>query len=341
MKECLESLVGLSRTECECYSGIEDSLKLSPYGLFLDELEGIDLKVIQAGLRCGEDLDTNFPILYENAANFFETDLQVAISESHKQKHTPFIGKIGERKYSAAISTSALVGIFLDTNTLEGASIIVKTARFYFTNTGNLSLKLYANDELIETFPIEITSAGETLYDFETPLDLPLTENGVKVDYYFVYEPGGLIPYNTKISCGCAGVELVRKNFLMAKGFKGASISSYSTDGNAYGISLDAIIGCSIDDIMCDFMADSVFARRAAMAIWYKLGVLAIEKLFSSREINFDTFSDREYLYGRKRKFVKNYENIILWLSENTTIANSLCFICNNAKKATMGKILI
>lgn len=341
MKECVESLVGLSRTECECYSGISEDIKTSPYSLFLDELEGIDLKVIQAGLKCGDDLDSNFETLYENAANFFETDLQVAISENHKQKYTPFVGKIGERKTSAAISTTALVGLYLDTNTLEGASMIIQTARFYFTNTGTLNLKLYANDELQDTFVIDITSAGETLHTFATPLDLPLTENGIKIDYYFVYEPGGLIPYNNKVSCGCAGVEQVRKNFLTVKGFKGSSIDSYSLDGNAYGISLDAVISCSIDDIVCDFMMDSIFARRAAMAIWYKLGVLAIEKLFSSREINFDTFTDREYLYGRRSKFVKNYENIILWLSENTTISNSLCFICNNAKRATMGKILV
>src|SRR5690606_30767517 len=99
MKECLSNIVGLSRTECDCYE-ISGPLKSSSLNLYVDELEGIDLVLIKNALRCGEELEENFRTLFKNAVNFFESDLQVAIAENYKQKYNPFVGRIGEYKYS-------------------------------------------------------------------------------------------------------------------------------------------------------------------------------------------------------------------------------------------------
>lgn len=341
MKACLEGLVGLSQTECECYTIEDDSLKESSLGLFVDDLEGIDLELIQNAIKCGDTLSTNFEKLYNNAVNFFESDLQIAISESYKQKHSPFIGKIGETKYTNVTPINTFVGLKLDTKYVDGAAIILNSINLFFDNSGTVSLQVYKNDETFGTpYSIPVTQ-GNTLHKLPTPLILPIYENGIKNNYYFVYNGAGLQPMDNKTSCGCAGVEQLRGKFLTAKGVFGTSINSYSTKEYAYGLSLNVTISCSIDNMLCDFMVDSTFKRMAGQAIWWKLGVLMIEKLFASREINFDTFSDREYLYGRKNKFEKNYKNIILWLSENTTINNSNCFICDSTKVMTMGKILM
>lgn len=342
MKECLEGLVGLSRTDCECFSSLPEAVKESSLNLFVDELEGIDLQVIENALNCGDDLGDDFETMYENAVNLFEVDLQVAISETYKQKFKPYIGKAGELKYSKVVSTSALGGIKLDTNYVDGASIVVKAINLLFNASGTVTLKVYKNDEELEDLEQEIVVAsGKTTHTLPTPFNLPIVENGIQNDYFFVYETAGLQPYDNKTSCGCSGVEQLRGKFLTVRGVTGSDIDNLATNSYAYGISLDLVVSCSIDNLLCEFMVENTFMRMAGQALWYKLGVLTIESLFASRQINFDTFSDREYLYGRKSKFDKNYKNIIAWLADNTTINSSNCFVCNPINKSIVGKILL
>lgn len=218
----------------------------------------------------------------------------------------------------------------------------MSTIYLYFANTGSLTLEIYKNGEkLDDDYDINIDSTS-VKFDLPSPLILPITENGVRNEYHFLYAPGSLQPMNNKTSCGCSGIESNRKKFLTPVGVIGTDIDNLSTNSNfAYGLSLEVVVSCSIDNIICEFMIDTVFERRFAMAQWYKMGVLIIEALFASREINFDTFTDREYLYGRRSKFDKQYRNLVLWLSENTTINQSNCFVCDSTKVMKMGKNLI
>lgn len=341
MKPCFENLVGLSRSECDCFDEIDESLKRSKLSLWLDEHEGVDLQLIQNAIQCGDDLENNFEKIYSNAVNFLESDLQVAISESFKQRNKAFIGMVGETKFDKPIATSPMVGMKLKTQNVDGASIVVNSVGLFFDNVGNINLQVYKNDQKLGEFPIEITSKRQT-FTFPTPLNLPIVEHGIRNEYYFVYEVGTMQPMNNKSSCGCQGVETVRSKFLVPQGVKGGSFATLGVDAAySYGLSLNVIVSCSVDSLICGFMTDSTFERRAGMALWYKMGVLLIEKLFASRDINFDTFTDREYLYTRKKKFESLYTNLVLWLSENSKINESNCFICDTTKVMRMGKILI
>ncbi len=341
MKSCFEGLVGLSQLECECFT-VAAAQKESSLNLFVDDLEGIDLELIQNAIGCGDTLEQSFDKMYGSAVNFFESDLQVGISENFRQKNKAYIGKIGETKFSSPISTSTYVGMKLKTNHVDGASIVVNSINFYFNNTGEIILQVYKNDELLSTeYTIPIV-AQSTNYPLPEPLILPIVENGIRNDYYFVYAVGTMQPMNNKTSCSCSGIEEVRSKFLTAQGVKGPTFEDLDIDSNyAYGMSLNVLISCSIDNLVCGFMDDDVFLRRTGMALWYKMGVLFIEKVFASRKINFDTFSDREYLYTRKKKFESNYSNLVMWLSENSRITESNCFICDTRKVMTMGKNLI
>ncbi|WP_179022052.1 hypothetical protein [Winogradskyella forsetii] len=341
MKECFEGLIGLSQSDCECYE-VDAALKESSLGLFVDDLEGIDMQLIKNALPCGDEFETNFNKLYNSAVNFYESDLQVAISENYRQRYSPYIGRIGEHKYDKPLNASTLMGLKLDTNNVDSASIVVSSASLFFDSPGTINLMVYKNETKLDTeYPIDVIE-GTTSFSFPSPLNLPISENGLKNDYYFVFTSDGPRPMNNKNSCSCQGVESVRGKFLKPKGVSGTNYNTLSIDNNyANGISLNATMSCSIDSMLCDFMVDQLFHRRTGIALWYKMGVLMIEKLFASREINFDTMSDREYLYGRKNKFAKEYKNLILWLSENTMINNSNCFVCDSRKSMYMGKNLI
>lgn len=341
MKPCFENLVGLSRSECECFDDIDPELSKSKLKLWLDELEGIDLELIQNAIQCGDDLEKNFEKIYSNGVNFLESDIQVAISESYKQRNKPFVGIIGELKFDRPIATENMVGLKLKTQHVDGASIVVKSINLFFQNTGNIILQVYKNDQKLGEYPIEILNKRQ-LFEFPLPLNLPIVENGMRNEYYFVYEANTMQPMNNKTSCGCQGVEQIRSKFLVPSGVKGTAFINLINDPQwAYGLSLNAVISCSIDNLICEFMVDTTFERRAGMALWYKMGVLLIEKLFASRSINFDTFTDREYLYTRKKKFESLYTNLVMWLAENSRINESNCFVCDSTKVMKMGKILI
>ena len=310
--------------------------------MYKRQLEGIDLQLLKSAIGCGETLQKAFEKSYSSAINFFESDLQVYISESHRQKYSPYVGRIGERKFDRPIGTSTLSGLKLETNNIDSASIVIKNISLFFDAVGTISLQVYKNNEALgDPYEIEVVD-GVKEFTLPDALNLPISEFGVKNDYYFLYTSDGPQPQNNKSSCSCNGIESIRGKFLKPKGVSGTAYHDLKQDSTyAFGLSINATISCSIDSMLCDFMVDSTFNRRAGIALWYKVGVLMIEKVFSSREINYDTMSDREYLYGRKRKFEKEYKNLLVWLSENTTIKNSNCFICNNNKRMTMGKNLI
>ncbi|AVR47255.1 hypothetical protein C7S20_19465 [Christiangramia fulva] len=342
MKECLEGLVGLSKSDCPCYTIDDPAVKESTMGLFLDDLEGIDLEIVQIALKCGEDLVDNFNNLYSKAAFKLETDLQVAIADNYRQKYNPYNGRIGEKKFDKPIAVQPLVGLKLDTKYVEGASIVIKSVDLYFNAAGTITLQVWKNDEHLTDYDETINVVdGKTSHNYTTPLNLPIVENYEKNDYYFVYAPGALQPMNNKYSCGCQGVESVRGNFLKPYGVKGADFDSLSIDNTyAFGISLNAVISCSIDSLLCDFTIDDKFYRMLAIALWYKMGELLIEEFFGSREISFDAFSNREFMDKQRYRFRANCKNSIDWMAENSAIYQSNCFICNPQTRATMGKIL-
>src|SRR5690606_28036467 len=158
--------------------------------------------------------------------------------------------------------TGSFIGLKLDTKHVEGAAIILNSINLFFNNSGTVTLQVYKNDELLDDeYVIEVTP-GTTSHQLETPLMLPIYENGIKNDYYFVYDGTGLQPMNNKVSCGCQGVEQLRGKFLTLRGVYGTSIDNYTTKEYAYGLSLNVSISCSIDNMLCDFMLDDTFQRR-------------------------------------------------------------------------------
>lgn len=341
MKQCFEGLIGLSQLSCDCFD-VDNDLKSSKFGLFLDELEGIDLQLIQTALKCKSELGTNFESIYSRSVNFFESDLQKNISDLYSQRHRPYIGRVGEKRATQSLSTDNVSGIKLNAQNVEGASIVINSLSLYFLNTGTLTLQVFKNGEQFGNDIVIQIEANKTSYSINEPIKLPLVEHGIINEYFIVYDSTNLIPLNNKNSCGCSGIESLRSKFIKPQGVSGSDVDNLEVNNTyAYGLSLNVMISCDIDNLICDFMLEGVFERRAALAIWYKMGILTIEELFSSREINFDTFSDREYLYGRKNKFTKEYNSLVYWLANNTNIKNSNCFVCDSAKVMSMGKNLI
>ena len=51
---CFENIIGLSRTPCPCVEDLNADAVVSESGLFLDELDGLSINMLNAGVDCGQ-----------------------------------------------------------------------------------------------------------------------------------------------------------------------------------------------------------------------------------------------------------------------------------------------
>ena len=51
---CFENIIGLSRTDCECVEARPVDAGVTESGLYLDELDGLTIRMAEAKRDCGE-----------------------------------------------------------------------------------------------------------------------------------------------------------------------------------------------------------------------------------------------------------------------------------------------
>ena len=99
----------------------------------------------------------------------------------------------------------------------------------------------------------------------------------------------------------------------------------------AHGFSLDVEIKCDTGRLICrEFDSQNKIAVASAWANLYKAGELLIEKILSSSEITRFTLMNREYLYGKRNNYKKEYEMRIQYLAYEIDVTRGDCFICQN-----------
>jgi hypothetical protein len=93
---CLREVVGFSRTECACVGDWDESYALSDSGLYLSELQGMSLRILDSLGGC-EDIWEKMTAARENAINAFKLDLVQALMKYKEPVRHPFSGDIGGR----------------------------------------------------------------------------------------------------------------------------------------------------------------------------------------------------------------------------------------------------
>ena len=94
---CFNDVIGISRKEDLCVEGSFDDTSLS--GLYLDELQGISLRILNAtggNATLIEKMDN----ARENAINAFKVDVMQKILETKEHARSKFIGDIGGKSFT-------------------------------------------------------------------------------------------------------------------------------------------------------------------------------------------------------------------------------------------------
>lgn len=364
--ECLENVIGLSESMCECFD-TPSHANLSLSGLFLDKLEGLDLNMANAAANC--EHGTLWNILDDARAEGikqFRTFLFLGLNKEYKKRHPAFKGAIGQEAGRDSLSLSGdYAGDSYYTNNIRGAYWKINRIGLVFTQAGTFDISIYDDREDGPLETVSVTSAANKINwnTLSTPIILPLTnDTGQAVRYDFLYDTSAItgLPKNNKLPAGCScnkgfyyNEEVPNysangwRKYLMASGVSGSNVSSIEdrdnlSRGSVYsnGIVLDAEFTCDIQDLLCQSISDfdnGPLALAIATAIRYISGAFVIDAILASGNITFYTMTDRERLMGKKNSYTKSYTDLVNEIVKQFNISGNDCLICNNTGPTKKG----
>lgn len=348
--ECLTNIVGISANDCVCITdGLtpeqKTEIKKSVSGLYLDrDLEGgISLSDVRLLDYCN-DYYTIAKNAIESASRRFSDDLLITLSKRYKSAKAKFIGALGRVDYSGTLDVNKKYQILKvkPHETSRSAVLTINGIRVIADSDAMSTVKIFAVRSG-ETSGVEVFSAPITLaanryaaVNLSAPLEFPLYESGYIIDYYFIWErPDGLSinPKDNKTKCNCTGGNAFDGYVSLFGGETDSLESITASDPYSHGFNIDGEIACETGNVVCrEFNAQNEVAIISAWAILYKAGELINEAILNSPEINRFTTMNREYLWGKRNHFRKEYEARVAYLGSEIDLSSSDCYICRESR---------
>lgn len=341
--ECLGNIIGLTRSDCECFEVGDNE---SDSNLWLDELEGLNLKMADGATDCETgSLADLLKLAREQGIAAFKTDYASKMAANWKQSRSTFLGIIGKSKeFDADYNVSTLAGQRIVFAPVKNGIWKITRIGTLMDTTGTVELNIYNNisDDPLHTFTLNAT-ANKTNWNV-LPETIYLPMYSVEVDYleyFFVYTTAGKKPKNAKLNCSsCSGKKIyfncnspqidmkmndARLQFVQwcnVTGINGSTIESLKAANASFvdcamGIFTDGEMKCNSQGIACndtDYEYSNV-AKVKAYATWYRSGAFLINMILSTQQVNRYTMLDREALYGKRNHYIKEYGERIEWLT--------------------------
>lgn len=355
MIDCLETLVGITRDECECLPEIPESHQFniteSTSGVYIDEL--LDIQMSNQG-PCGPDDEyVRINRAMESAERQLVTDLVYELTTEKKQDNGRIIppmskslnswrGMFGDYKQkSTAVSTAEYMGLRLTSKIYRGATVKIIKAYVNNREAGEVTvgIKNSLGEQIKSEAAVTVATAG-TWVEIEdwanTTLSLSTTEN-TGLDYY-LYTKGNSTPYRNEMPCTCGSPEWMK--YFKRTGFKASDLDEYISDGQGgamvstdmmYGLRFEFELDCSIEQSLCQITGDS--RDMLARALAYGTCMKVIESVKTDNKSSLWANVQPERLAHMHKQFEEPYLALIQGLS--ATQNWSPCYSCNLITRRT------
>ena len=340
LPECLENVIGFTRQECECIGDYETDYSASDSGLFVDELQGMSLRILDSFGAC--------PYLWEkmtnarlNAINAFKTDIMIEILKYKEPIRTRFTGDIGYKQSKALVgAVNDYYGLRMYSD-VRGGTFTLRSITVMLNTTEALNLYIYDEYDLLYTIPITSQADRPKTTDI-VPIEFALDRN-----YYFLIDPVGT-PYSTRLTCGCGTYhwcfcvekpcyKLSRDKWTewsMIGGVAGDDLTTREDWGcsqTANGLSLHGNFTCSMMNALCN--EDSDFVNNEidvaiAWAILYKTGEFLTNYIMDSGEVSRYTLLGTEALNENRIYYNKRYAVMIDFIAQSIDDDRDDCLRC-------------
>jgi hypothetical protein len=314
---CFEEVVGLSRTDCACYTTTMPlEATNSASDLYLDELPGLNLKKLFAASTCEADAWTIMRRGVEHGTRRFKEEVLRNVLANTAWKRSPVRNQIGDDSQSsrAVRLNKTYHGLSLMLADHVGGTATVKRIGTRMKFTGNITLNIYEadNDTPIRTETISAV-ANQTVWTTITDMELSMDAASSKNPWYwFLFEPtAGQEANNVRIHCGCAGKANWSRStpwfeshvgvngqmwtrWAMASGTYGDTLSEredWSHNNATQGLLLDIDFKCDQMSAICDGVPDYEFdplQAATAHAIRYGAAVYVLDMLAAGSAVDRD-----------------------------------------------------
>jgi hypothetical protein len=347
--ECLENIIGITNADCECLlSGLTPEqiadAKKSTSGLYLDgNLEGgVALAEVKLLENCGDYFNLAKKAITAAQKAFYD-DIQIAIGAKYKSVKSRFIGELGRLQYAGVMAANKPIQYLKITPLTQSLSVMkINNVRLIINTTKQaVTVKLLQVLDGLSygdvVFEAEVNTTANRFVSVDIPVNLqvPLSINNRKINYFFVWErTAGELPMDNSTSCGCSGGDAYSQ-YVRLSGGQADDYDTLGVDSDvfAHGLSVDAEIFCETGGLVCsEFRKEDRIALVSAWSVLYKAGELLIEYVLQSPEINRFTMMSREYLWGKRNHFKAEYNNRIQYLGGEIDITANDCFVCRDRK---------
>lgn len=355
--DCLENIIGLSETTCECLiDGTEPTdYNVSDSSLFLDRLDGFNINVAGGADNCSEGgIWARMIKAVSDAKIEFRTALLGLINQKFQPRAKAYTGQLGSSGCKGNLSISqSYAGIKISPIQLSGGLITLKRIGILINTSQNVTVKVYSNENdstLINSYTTSapVTANSLTWLALSTPLELPMFSNERTINYWVLIELNGAQPKDNKKDCGCGGVKREWNQWIGFSGALGTDLTDMSTfTSNDYmnGLVLDVDIKCETSLLICgegkllDFANDS-FSQYMAEAIRFKAGEKLYRGLLSTDQINRFTMMSREEIANTASQWGQNYQEVMRYLSDIIDTKENDCLQCRRVTNLIKGSIL-
>lgn len=335
--DCLNTLIGLSQTDCACYDTPPDTT--SDSGLYIDEARGFNLDLIK-GNDCK---DGNIWEILEkartSAIQALEMDLRKCLLMDKSDRYSNCSGQFISSKLKGTASTNDFVAVKIDPHGIEGLQLNITKLGLLVSTAGTVNWFVYSSEDF--TTPIAsgsqaVVPSGMNLFDVDVCLDLG--DKCEYYDYYIVIEKNGVATKSNQIWCRpCNGGEQCTSKFYGKCGISGNDINqieSWTNHGNyANGIIYVGDIVCDVD--LCDYLVSkkNPMYMWIATALQLKAAEIAYYNVINSGDFSRFTTLNMDCLSGQLVDYKTWYEENINYICQELGKQNHPCLTCDSPIK--------
>lgn len=348
--ECLENIIGITDSDCPCIiDGLTEQeveqLGESVSGLYLDELEGgVNIRSLDMLDSC-KNLAEMAIGARDTAVKKLKGDIMVSLSNQYKTGKKAYTGSIGRPSYRQNLTATQPYQFMRLRPAAAASDAVMKITgmRLIVDRTALVTAQIVRairdgnQGEVLFSQTFTTLANAYTTIPMATALELPLSAGGESYDYYIIWSRlgTGALPKDLKLSCNCGGGTGYEQYFDVAGGELADidALGSGRTDKYSHGLTIDVDVRCKPGNLICrEYDRENAIAVTMAWATMYKAGELLIESVMNSGEVNRYTMMNREYLWGKRNHFRKEYDTRIGYLSSVMDVSSSDCYICRDSR---------
>jgi hypothetical protein len=344
---CFEGIIGFTRAEDDCVEGYDSSYSDSDSGLYVDELPGMSLRILNS-TGGNTDIWDKFTRAYENAVNAFKIDVLAEILKTKEPRRSKFTGDIGSKSFTSKMTADTYQGLRMYSDVI-GGSFNLRAVTLILDTTEAVTLDIYTGqddeDGATPIHSISLTSlAGRPKYNLITPIQLSLAGN-----LYFLYQTAGRA-YNNKLTCNCGGFKWCFApddpcyrysrdkwtEWAMVAGVHGTDLTlrdDWGTSREARGLILHGDFGCDTLGVLCSDHSDwsnNMVDAAIAWALMYKTGSFLSTYIIDSEEINRYTLLGIDNLSANIVFYETKYKEMITFIGDNIEEDRNECLKCRS-----------